>query len=48
MESIEDDSEVSSQEDYSSDDDNIDTDMERLFAIINSGFNEGTNLFDGF
>ena len=32
-ESIENDSEVSSQEDDSSDDNNIDTDMERVFTI---------------
>ena len=37
---------VLSQEDDSSDDDDIDTDMERVFAMINSPFNEDTNLFD--
>ena len=46
VESIKDDSEVSSQKYDSSDDNDIDTDMERVFAMINSGFNEDTNLFD--
>ena len=44
-ESIKDDLEVSSQEDDSSDDNDIDTDMERVFVMINSGFNEETDMF---
>ena len=45
-ESNKDNSEALSQEDDSSDDYDIDTDMERVFTMINSGFNEDTNLFD--
>ena len=45
-ESINDNLEVSNQEDDSSDDTDINTDMERVFAMINSGFNEDTNKFN--
>ena len=46
-ESSEDNSDASNQEmDSSNDDDNIDTDMEQVFAMINSGFNKETNMFD--
>ena len=39
-ESINNDSKASSQGDNSSDEDDIDTDMQRVFALINSGFDE--------
>ena len=38
--------ESSQEEDSSHDDDAIDTDMERVYAMINSGFNKETNIFD--
>ena len=44
-ESTKDDSEVLSQEDNSSDNDNIYTDLKRVFTMINSEFNEETNMF---
>ena len=37
---------MSSQEDDSSDNDNIDTEMERVFAMINSRFNIETDMFN--
>ena len=45
-ESIEENSEVSSQENDSSGDNDIDTDMERVIAMIHSWFNEDTDMFD--
>ena len=45
-EPIDDDLEASSQRDDSSDEDDIDTDMQRVFALINSGFDEDASKFD--
>ena len=43
----EDSSDKSSQEeDINNDDDDIDIDMEHVYAIINSGYNEETDMFD--
>ena len=46
-ESIDNDLEVSSQENDSGDDNDIDKYMERMFAMMNSGFDEDADKFDG-